>query len=223
MATQTLDFTISLITSEADFLPLAKVEEAAFAGPQTTLFFGRSATHNPSIAASRHTTVFHTDPTALYFKASLPSGQIIGLAKWNLFKTAGPHFPWPKEGFAEDANVELLAWFFGQLDEKRNAFMDQRERVKERGYLYMALLAVEPGFQRMGIGKRLLEWGLEKADREGLECWIEASPAGKPLYEKLGWREVGVTDVELRRWGWKGEGEVTRTVSMFRGVGGKVD
>jgi len=63
--------------------------------------------------------------------------------------------------------------------------MDQREGVKERGDLYMALLGVEPGFQRMGVGKRLLEWGLEKADREGLECWIEASPVGKPLYEKL--------------------------------------
>jgi hypothetical protein len=56
--------------------------------------------------------IFHNDPTALYFKASLPSGQIIGLAKWNLFATAGPHFPWPKEEFAEDANVELLAWIF---------------------------------------------------------------------------------------------------------------
>jgi hypothetical protein len=105
MATQPLDFTISPRTSEADFLPLAKVEEAAFSGPKTTLFFSLSAT-------PRHTHIFHNDPTALYLKASLPSGQIIGLAKWNLFATAGPHFPWPKEEFAEDANVELLAWIF---------------------------------------------------------------------------------------------------------------
>lgn len=60
------------------------------------------------------------------------------------------------------------------------------------------------------MGKRLLEWGLEKADREGLEWWIEASPAGKPLYEKLGWREVGgygcgVEDVGLEGGGGRDE------------------
>jgi ribosomal protein S18 acetylase RimI-like enzyme len=212
-----LEVTIAQITKEEDFLPLATIEEAAFTGPQTTLFYGASASHDPSIAAARHTRIFKTDPTALYCKACLPSGQIIGLAKWNLFKTAGPHFPWPTSGFAEDANVELLNWFFGCLDAKRNAFMVPRGK----GYLYMALLAVDPKCQRMGVGRKLLEWGLEKADREGLECWIEASPAGKPLYEKVGWREVGFTDVELRRWGWTGEEEVSRTVSMFRVVGGK--
>lgn len=99
--------------------------------------------------------------------------------------------------------------------------MDSREGVKERGYLYMAILAVEPKFQRMGIGKKLLEWGLDMADREGLETFIEASPAGKPLYEKMGWRVVGFTDVDLRRWGWKGEEDTNRTVSMFRPFGGK--
>ncbi|PMD37424.1 hypothetical protein L207DRAFT_514697 [Hyaloscypha variabilis F] len=224
MAAPPIDFTIARITSEDDFLPLAIVEVAAFVGPQETLFFGVPGPHTAPLAASRHTALFHTDPSAIYYKATLSTGQIIGMAKWNLFKTAGPHFPWPTSGFAPDANVELLNWFFGSLDEKRNAFMDAREGVKEKGYLYMAILGVHPGFQRMGVGKRLLEWGLEMADREGLECWIEASPAGKGLYEKLGWREVAYTDVELRRWGWEvkeGEEEFSRTVSMFRGVRGK--
>jgi GNAT superfamily N-acetyltransferase len=216
MSTEALSFTISQITSEEDFPFLATVEESAFRGPQTTLFFGSSASHDPSIAAARHIEVFRTDPTALYFKATLPSGQVIGLAKWNIFSASGPHFPWPTSGFAADANVELLAWFFGELDKKRNAFMVPRGE----GYLYMALLAVDPKWQRMGVGRRLLEWGLEKADKEGLECWIEASPAGKPLYEKVGWKEVGATDVDLRKWGWKGKDGVKRTVSMFREVGG---
>lgn len=37
----------------------------------------------------------------------------------------------------------------------------------------------------------LLKWGLEKADEEGLESYLEASPVGKSLYEKLGFKEVG--------------------------------
>jgi GNAT superfamily N-acetyltransferase len=220
MSRQPLDFTISRVTSAEDFLPLAQVEGAAFTGPQTSLFFGNSP-NQASLSAARHTKIFNDDSTAIYYKAVLPSGEIIGLAKWNLFKTAGPHHPWPTTGFAPDANLELLSWFFGELDGKRNAFMDSREEVKERGYLYMAILAVEPKVQRMGVGRKLLEWGLDMADREGLEAFIEASPAGKPLYEKMGWREVGFTDVDLKRWGWEGEGDTNRTVSMFRLVAGR--
>jgi hypothetical protein len=37
----------------------------------------------------------------------------------------------------------------------------------------------------------LVEWGLGKADEEGVEAYIEASPAGKSLYEKMGYKEIG--------------------------------
>jgi len=84
----------------------------------------------------------------------------------------------------------------------------------------MALLAVDPKCQRMGVGRKIVGVGLEKADREGWKCWIEASPAGKPLYEKVGWREVGFYDVELRQWGWTGGGGLVGRFSMFRGLGG---
>jgi hypothetical protein len=53
------------------------------------------------------------------------------------------------------------------------------------------------------------------------KAWLIQSLAGRmSKYEKVGWREVGVTDVELKRWGWQGEKESSRTVSMFRGIGG---
>jgi GNAT superfamily N-acetyltransferase len=207
-------FNISLVESEDDFQGLAAVEFAAFAGPQTTLLFGPSNT--PAINASRQLNNWKLDPTTRYLKAFLPSGEIIGMAKWNFFDTPGPHYPWPKDGYAPDANLKFLRWFFGSSDQKRNEVMVGRGK----GYLYMAILCVGPEWQRMGVGKRLLEWGLEKADREGLEVWIEASPAGKGLYEKMGWREVGVLDVDLVKWGGK-EGEAERTVSMLREVGGK--
>lgn len=58
-------------------------------------------------------------------------------------------------------------------------------------------------WQRLVVGKKLLERGLEKVDREGVESWIDASPAGKALYENMGWREVGYLKMELGRWGGK--------------------
>ena len=53
------------------------------------------------------------------------------------------------------------------------------------------------------VGKRLLERGLEKVDREGVESWFDHSPAGKGLYENMGWREVGYSKMELGQWGGK--------------------
>lgn len=33
----------------------------------------------------------------------------------------------------------------------------------------------------------MLEWGCKAADRDGLESYLDSSPAGKPLYEKYGY------------------------------------
>lgn len=34
---------------------------------------------------------------------------------------------------------------------------------------------------RKGLGGRLVNWGTEEADKEGLECYLDASTSGKPL------------------------------------------
>lgn len=60
-----------------------------------------------------------------------------------------------------------------------------------------------------------MEWGLQEADREGVECWIDSSPFGLGLYKKFGWKEVGYLDVDLGRWGGEA-GKVRRTVHMVR-------
>ena len=35
----------------------------------------------------------------------------------------------------------------------------------------------------------LIRWGLEQADQMGLEAYVEASPAGLPVYRRFGWEE----------------------------------
>jgi len=88
-------------------------------------------------------------------------------------------------------------------------------------YLFMRGLCMLPEWQGNGVGRRLLEWGLEIADWEGVECWIDASAAGLALYRKLGWKEVGevgeVGEVvaDLGEWGGK-EGHVERVVQLVR-------
>ena len=67
-----------------------------------------------------------------------------------------------------------------------------REHLKrEEGYMWLNFLAVEPDFQRRGVGRRLMEWGIKKADGEGLKVGLVASPMGEKLYESVGFRHVG--------------------------------
>ena len=39
-----------------------------------------------------------------------------------------------------------------------------------------------------------MRWGLEKANQQSAEAYLEASPDAVPLYERHGFREVGRTD-----------------------------
>ena len=47
------------------------------------------------------------------------------------------------------------------------------------------VIAVEPEFQGKGIGSRLMQVGLDKADNDGLECFLETvTPEDVQFYLK---------------------------------------
>ncbi len=87
--------------------------------------------------------------------------------------------------------------------------------MRGQAYLFMRLLVVHPSHQGRGIGRRMLEWGLEQADQLGVRAWIDASPAGLGLYKKLGWEEVSRLEIDLAEWGGK-EWDKDVTVSLIR-------
>lgn len=70
----------------------------------------------------------------------------------------------------------------------------------ERKHWYLECIATSPGWQGKGAAGKLIRWGLEKVDEEGVEAYLEASPDGKPIYEHFGFGEVErlVVDLEGR-------------------------
>jgi len=179
--------------------------------------FGTSSPDSkPDSADSSHARTWAEDPTALFVKASLPSGRIIGFGKWNILTdlSAPPRNPYPADEPMPGGNAALRKWFFDALNQKR------LDRLAGKKHFLMAILVVDPEFQRMGVGKKLLQWGLAMADEQGVECWIDASPFGKGLYEKMGWKEISFVEVDLGKWGGE-EGVTTRTVNMLRLPGAK--
>ncbi|KAI0870240.1 hypothetical protein GGS24DRAFT_493153 [Hypoxylon argillaceum] len=83
------------------------------------------------------------------------------------------------------ADPELCLFFFNKLaglSKKWNA--DQM--------LGLSLLCTSPKYYRRGAAKALLVPMLAIADAAGLRSYLEATPAGRPVYEKLGFRVVEV-------------------------------
>ncbi|KAH6676634.1 hypothetical protein B0J14DRAFT_358209 [Halenospora varia] len=78
--------------------------------------------------------------------------------------------------------------------------MADEHRPKGKFYELLELIT-SPAYQRRGIGASLIQYGLEKADKEGVPCYLTASPMGAPLYKKVGFEEVGRVEVELEQFG----------------------
>ena len=87
--------------------------------------------------------------------------------------------------------------------------------MKGKPYILMHGMAVSPEWQGKGVGKRLLGWGIEKADRKGLDCWVNASEVALGCFEKFGWKQVGFVEVDLADWDGE-EGKKERVVQCIR-------
>lgn len=62
------------------------------------------------------------------------------------------------------------------------------ERAHPRGpHWYLVVLGIRPEAQRRGIGSRLVEPILERADRDGVDCYLETSDrANVGFYQRFG-------------------------------------
>jgi GNAT superfamily N-acetyltransferase len=155
------------------------------------------------------------DPHAHFlciYDSSSPDQSPIAFAKWNDADSppqTGDNMPkWP-----EGSDAVLADHFFGSLVRKHGEIM------RGRRHWYLEILATRPEWQGKGAGGKLLRWGLRKADEEGTETYLEASPDGKPIYEHLGFEEVDRLVVQLEG---KGEGVLSEKefveCFMVRGV-----
>lgn len=61
---------------------------------------------------------------------------------------------------------------------------------------FLAMLGVDPAFQRQGIGQALMEPVFDQADRDGVACYLEApTESNARYYERRGFQVVMETDI----------------------------
>ena len=206
---------ISPYLTNADFSGFANAETKAFQmtplarvlrppPPDPNMPKDPSKKDGNDIRAASLLNVAITDPTARFVKAFIPETyQMIGWAKWNFYlDPSNPPQPNPIE-WPPGPNLALVDHIMEALYRPRDSHM------RGKSYFFMHILAVLPEYQRKGIGRKMLEWGLKQADELGVECWIDASPAGLGLYKQCGWKEVNSFTIDLEPYGGKpGEKEV---------------
>lgn len=57
------------------------------------------------------------------------------------------------------------------------------------------MLYTDPAYRRRGAATMLMDWGIKKADKLGVECFLTATENAVPFYEQLEFRLVDRTSI----------------------------
>ncbi|KAF2759349.1 acyl-CoA N-acyltransferase [Pseudovirgaria hyperparasitica] len=132
-------------------------------------------------------------------------GRIIGFAVWRRFGSD----PEAQKWMHDRLDRYLLSWEKWYQDNFLDYATDWKRVAYFRSviskvvfyktlddYWLLNSLAVHPQAQRRGIGSRLLEWGMQTAERESVPVVLESAPPARALYERAGLKVFEEIEVE---------------------------
>ena len=68
-----------------------------------------------------------------------------------------------------------------------------------KAFPVLDIIHTHPSHQRCGAGTALVKWGTDLADRQRLQCYLEASPIGYPLFRKADFEDVAEMEIDLNK------------------------
>lgn len=139
------------------------------------------------------------DPNAQLIKAVAENGDIVGYACWVTEDVPEVKQPTtkPEQGPSTvDEQRKLLPRDLGKLM-REDLVARKRDLMGNERHMVLQALVTDPKWQKMGVGARLVQWGISKADIEGLSCWAHASPSGYGVYLRAGFEELGMSEYSL--------------------------
>lgn len=147
------------------------------------------------------------DPSINYLKVIGDSGSIVSVARWHWYPKG---YSYEKEShwetypeaslsepWAKQFNVPLNNFILGSRDAARSSWIGT-----ERPCWILMHLVTRPSQRGKGTARLLVQWGIEQAEKNRAPAYLEAGAMGQPIYEKMGFRQVGeLMELDLRPFG----------------------
>ena len=147
------------------------------------------------------------DPSINYLKVVDGSGSIVSLARWHWYPNG---YTYEKEGhwetypetslsepWAKQFDIPMNNFILGSRDAARCSWIE-----KDQPCWILMHMVTRPSQWGQGAARLLLQWGIERAEETGAPAYLEAGVMGKPIYEKMGFRQVGeLMELDLRPFG----------------------
>lgn len=149
--------------------------------------------------------------------------KVVGIAIWVLQPVARTQEQYDKEA-AEQGPTTHAPSANGALLDAMDAAMtaSKKKYLGLEPYLYLRILAIDPAYQRRGVGSLLLDQGMAIADRCGIQSYLEATTVGRPLYARYGYEERDYLDFDVVKYAPTAKDNPPhRFMVMIRPAGGK--
>ncbi|KAF2673190.1 hypothetical protein BT63DRAFT_410226 [Microthyrium microscopicum] len=187
--------------TDADKDDFMRIHYDAFESIFQVFYHKRPSPEGFKIMAEERTKVLGSPATRAFKAVDSETGKIVAASVWKRYPEGRSNEEFLAEldstsNFAPEQNVEAWKAVSAHLLQLRMNI------IGARPHLFLSGLIVDPEYQGKGIGKLLMQWGVEEADRYGLFGYIESSEAGKPLYAKYGFKDLCAVDFDITRWGY---------------------
>lgn len=67
----------------------------------------------------------------------------------------------------------------------------------DKQQLRLTILGTHPDYRQRALATKLVQWGIAKSEEERTPITLFASPMGKKLYNKLGFKEIGSEKIQV--------------------------
>jgi WD repeat-containing protein 48 len=99
-----------------------------------------------------------------------------------------------------ELRLDALTSLFTPIEAARKSVMGT-----STPFFMLNQLGTHPDHQGRGAASLMLNWGLNKADKEGLVTYLVATVPGRPVYEKRGFELVSALEWDRVPWGGEGK------------------
>ncbi|KAK8087365.1 hypothetical protein PG994_002339 [Apiospora phragmitis] len=109
---------------------------------------------------------------------------VLGYVEWAAPRPEPYSPPQPAPATSPKADQALAQQFFEVMERK------QREHMGHRPHWHLAFIGVRRRAWGRGVARPLIQWGLERADAEGTEAYVQSSPMAAARYRRYGFEDI---------------------------------